>query len=108
MKVFLFTIFCALILVACKIKPEELILGKWKAVTATETYEFSQEGVLRITNGNTTLSGSYKFLDSYRLMLQYKAKDNSEQIVIMRLLVSEKELVLIDSMGKLVKYQKAD
>jgi hypothetical protein len=107
MKLFFF--FClAFVIFACKLKPEELIIGKWKSTDDFETYEFFQDGTVTKVDHGTSLSGNYQWLDSYRLKLELKVKGSINDIMIMRILISEKELVLINPRGTLIKYHKVD
>jgi hypothetical protein len=108
MKMILFVICFAIVFVSCQTKTEELIIGKWKASESNDTCEFTPDSTVIISNNGNSISGNYQFLDSYRLKLDLRTKGTAANIIVMRLMVYEKELVLIDPNGKIVKYHKAD
>ena len=108
MKIFLYLFCITFFLISCNKKPEDMIIGQWKAQDSPEAFEFFPDGSLNKISRDSIIHGNFQVLDVGRLKLELRNKSAVTDIMIMRLLISDKELVLIDNQGKLIKYHKVE
>ncbi len=55
----------------CSSKPEELIVGKWKEIDATEIIEFFKDETINAVDKDISATGTYSFIDKNRLKIEY-------------------------------------
>jgi uncharacterized protein (DUF2147 family) len=85
---------------SCSPKPENPIVGKWKNIDGTETMEFFKDGTVSLVGKEMSLGGTYKFVDTNRMKLEYGDLGAWMGPIITTISISGNELTLTMPDGK--------
>ncbi|MBN1638229.1 MAG: WG repeat-containing protein [Ignavibacteriales bacterium] len=84
--------------VGCSKNIEDKIIGRWKALKGSSTYEFQEKGnVIMTETGGDVFIGRYKFVDDERIELSF---ERAKRTIILKISFDGDYLVLLDEADK--------
>lgn len=93
--------------VSCSSKPEDKVLGKWKAKDSKETMEFFKDGTVSAVSNGLSLGGSYKFLDKDQIKMEFGGIGALAGPIVMKVdFASNDEVTLTEPNGNVTKYSR--